>query len=144
MIILQIWFQNKRAKTKKQNNQPTPLRGLLVAGGLYNHSTLDPSDCESYEDDEDDEDRRDSKRRKSSSNHSRNDQLNINSNSNSNNNNDQYDGTSSRCSNGSSTMNLHNKLSSLNPKNSGLKRSHQSDGDDNEDEDDDQDQLDVA
>lgn len=33
---------------KKQNNQPNPLRGLLVAGGLYNHSTA-TSDCsESY------------------------------------------------------------------------------------------------
>lgn len=33
---------------KKQSNQPNPLRGLLVAGGLYNHSTA-TSDCsESY------------------------------------------------------------------------------------------------
>lgn len=45
---IKIWFQNKRAKMKKQNNQPNPLRGLLVAGGLYNHSTA-TSDCsESY------------------------------------------------------------------------------------------------
>lgn len=45
---VKIWFQNKRAKMKKQNNQPNPLRGLLVAGGLYNHSTA-TSDCsESY------------------------------------------------------------------------------------------------
>lgn len=36
---IKIWFQNKRAKMKKQNNQPNALRGLLVAGGLYNHST---------------------------------------------------------------------------------------------------------
>lgn len=41
---IKIWFQNKRAKMKKQNNQPNPLRGLLVAGGLYNHSTA-TSDC---------------------------------------------------------------------------------------------------
>lgn len=60
---IKIWFQNKRAKMKKQNNQPNPLRGLLVAGGLYNHSTA-TSDCsESYangmdndDDDDDDED----------------------------------------------------------------------------------------
>jgi len=58
---IKIWFQNKRAKMKKQSNQPNPLRGLLVAGGLYNHSTA-TSDCsESYvagngNDDEDDED----------------------------------------------------------------------------------------
>lgn len=45
---IKIWFQNKRAKIKKQSNQPNPLRGLLVAGGLYNHSTA-TSDCsESY------------------------------------------------------------------------------------------------
>lgn len=45
---IKIWFQNKRAKMKKQSNQPNPLRGLLVAGGLYNHSTA-TSDCsESY------------------------------------------------------------------------------------------------
>lgn len=41
---IKIWFQNKRAKIKKQSNQPNPLRGLLVAGGLYNHSTA-TSDC---------------------------------------------------------------------------------------------------
>lgn len=58
---IKIWFQNKRAKMKKQNNQPNPLRGLLVAGGLYNHSTA-TSDCsESYangldNEDEDDND----------------------------------------------------------------------------------------
>lgn len=58
---IKIWFQNKRAKMKKQNNQPNPLRGLLVAGGLYNHSTA-TSDCsESYangldNDDDDDAD----------------------------------------------------------------------------------------
>lgn len=46
---------------KKHNNQPNPLRGLLVAGGLYNHSTA-TSDCsESYangndHDDEDEDD----------------------------------------------------------------------------------------
>lgn len=63
---IKIWFQNKRAKMKKQNNQPNPLRGLLVAGGLYNHSTA-TSDCsESYangndhdEDDDDDDDQLD-------------------------------------------------------------------------------------
>ena len=41
---IKIWFQNKRAKMKKQTNQPNPLRVLLVAGGLYNHSTA-TSDC---------------------------------------------------------------------------------------------------
>lgn len=41
---------------KKQNNQPNPLRGLLVAGGLYNHSTA-TSDCsESYANGNDHED----------------------------------------------------------------------------------------
>lgn len=52
---IKIWFQNKRAKMKKQNNQPNPLRGLLVAGGLYNHSTA-TSDCsESYANGNDDD-----------------------------------------------------------------------------------------
>lgn len=53
---IKIWFQNKRAKMKKQSNQPNPLRGLLVAGGLYNHSTT-TSDCsESYANGNDHED----------------------------------------------------------------------------------------
>lgn len=45
---IKIWFQNKRAKIKKQSNQPNPLRGLLVAGGLYNHSTATSECSESY------------------------------------------------------------------------------------------------
>lgn len=45
---IKIWFQNKRAKMKKQSNQPNPLRGMLVAGGLYNHSTATSECSESY------------------------------------------------------------------------------------------------
>ncbi|KAG9509003.1 hypothetical protein GZH46_02489, partial [Fragariocoptes setiger] len=67
---IKIWFQNKRAKTKKQNNQPDPLRQMLVKGGLYNHSTVPTSDDTSTYDDRsrdfDDEDNNDEDDRSSS------------------------------------------------------------------------------
>ncbi|XP_013777658.1 homeobox protein engrailed-like A, partial [Limulus polyphemus] len=37
---IKIWFQNKRAKTKKAAGQKNPLALQLMAEGLYNHSTL--------------------------------------------------------------------------------------------------------
>lgn len=40
---IKIWFQNKRAKIKKQK-EPNELRNLLVANGLYNHASHKSSD----------------------------------------------------------------------------------------------------
>ncbi|XP_047501174.1 homeobox protein E60-like [Penaeus chinensis] len=38
---IKIWFQNKRAKIKKQSaGQKNPLALQLMAQGLYNHSTI--------------------------------------------------------------------------------------------------------
>ncbi|XP_076333148.1 homeobox protein engrailed-2b-like [Tachypleus tridentatus] len=37
---IKIWFQNKRAKTKKATGEKNPLALQLMADGLYNHSIL--------------------------------------------------------------------------------------------------------
>lgn len=43
---IKIWFQNKRAKMKKQSGVKNPLALQLMAQGLYNHSTVAMSDEE--------------------------------------------------------------------------------------------------
>ena len=45
---IKIWFQNKRAKIKKSSGQKGELAKMLMAQGLYDHSTIP------VEDDEDD------------------------------------------------------------------------------------------
>lgn len=71
---------------KKQTNQPNPLRNLLVAGGLYNHSTA-TSDCsESYangndhdnDDNDDDDDDNENSELESGINNNNNDNINNN------------------------------------------------------------------
>ncbi|XP_035215425.1 homeobox protein engrailed-1-B-like isoform X2 [Stegodyphus dumicola] len=47
---IKIWFQNRRAKLKKNNPTRNPLALQLMAQGLYNHSTIPLRD-----DDDDDE-----------------------------------------------------------------------------------------
>ena len=37
---IKIWFQNKRAKIKKSTGQKGELAQMLMAQGLYNHSTI--------------------------------------------------------------------------------------------------------
>lgn len=37
---IKIWFQNKRAKIKKSSGQKGDLAQMLMAQGLYNHSTI--------------------------------------------------------------------------------------------------------
>ena len=37
---IKIWFQNKRAKIKKSSGQKGELAQMLMAQGLYNHSTI--------------------------------------------------------------------------------------------------------
>ena len=37
---IKIWFQNKRAKLKKNSGQKGDLAQMLMAQGLYNHSTV--------------------------------------------------------------------------------------------------------
>ena len=37
---IKIWFQNKRAKIKKNTGQKGDLAQMLMAQGLYNHSTV--------------------------------------------------------------------------------------------------------
>ena len=37
---IKIWFQNKRAKIKKSTGQKGELAQMLMAQGLYNHSTV--------------------------------------------------------------------------------------------------------
>ena len=37
---IKIWFQNKRAKLKKNTGQKGDLAQMLMAQGLYNHSTV--------------------------------------------------------------------------------------------------------
>lgn len=75
---------------KKQTNQPNPLRNLLVAGGLYNHSTA-TSDCsESYangndhdnDEDDDDDDNDNSEIENGINNNNNNNNININNNNN--------------------------------------------------------------
>lgn len=37
---IKIWFQNKRAKLKKSSGQKGELAKMLMAQGLYDHSTV--------------------------------------------------------------------------------------------------------
>jgi len=37
---IKIWFQNKRAKIKKSTGSKGELAQMLMAQGLYNHSTV--------------------------------------------------------------------------------------------------------
>ena len=41
-----IWFQNKRAKIKKSSGQKGELAKMLMAQGLYDHSTIPVDDDE--------------------------------------------------------------------------------------------------
>lgn len=41
---IKIWFQNKRAKIKKSSGQKGELAQMLMAQGLYNHSTVPVDD----------------------------------------------------------------------------------------------------
>ncbi len=41
---IKIWFQNKRAKIKKSSGQKGELAQMLMAQGLYNHSTIPVDD----------------------------------------------------------------------------------------------------
>ena len=41
---IKIWFQNKRAKIKKSMGQKGELAQMLMAQGLYNHSTVPVDD----------------------------------------------------------------------------------------------------
>ena len=41
---IKIWFQNKRAKIKKSTGQKGELAQMLMAQGLYNHSTVPVDD----------------------------------------------------------------------------------------------------
>lgn len=43
---IKIWFQNKRAKIKKSNGSKGELAQMLMAQGLYNHSTIPVDDEE--------------------------------------------------------------------------------------------------
>ena len=43
---IKIWFQNKRAKIKKSTGQKGELAQMLMAQGLYNHSTVPVDDDE--------------------------------------------------------------------------------------------------
>ncbi|XP_074593979.1 uncharacterized protein LOC141849520 isoform X2 [Brevipalpus obovatus] len=55
---IKIWFQNKRAKIKKANGQKNRLASMLMAQGLYNHSTVSVhTEDVDYVDDDSDEDR---------------------------------------------------------------------------------------
>lgn len=41
---IKIWFQNKRAKIKKSTGQKGELAKMLMAQGLYDHSTIPVED----------------------------------------------------------------------------------------------------
>ena len=43
---IKIWFQNKRAKIKKSTGQKGELAKMLMAQGLYDHSTIPVEDEE--------------------------------------------------------------------------------------------------
>ena len=43
---VKIWFQNKRAKIKKSSGQKGELAKMLMAQGLYDHSTIPVDDDE--------------------------------------------------------------------------------------------------
>ena len=43
---IKIWFQNKRAKIKKSSGQKGELAKMLMAQGLYDHSTIPVDDDE--------------------------------------------------------------------------------------------------